>query len=150
MIYAPDTPGANRFPWRMFLSQTRLRKGAFKGILNDEDFLREVADSYEDKGDMLTDDEVYECVKKVYFPMFKKMFLSKDVFWAAAIEDDVEFTKQPRIEGFVFDRFATGTEQNRRTKFRNAVKTFSKDLYGDPHAWFEDFEKYFRATEEDE
>lgn len=151
MIYAPDTPAANRFPWRMFLSQTKLSKGPFKGILSDEEFLKMVVDAYENKGTMLTDEDMYKCVENVYFPMFKTMFVSEDVFWAGALEDGfLAPDDQPSIDGFVFDRFAKGIGQSKRTKFRSAIKTFSKDLYGDSHAWFKDFEEYFRANEEHE
>lgn len=150
MIYAPDTPAANRFPWRMFLSQTKLSKGPFKEILNDDDFLKTVADAYERKGAMLTDEGMYECVENVYFSMFKTMFVNEDVFWAGALEDGfLAPDDQPSIDGFVFDRFAKGAGQKKRKKFRSTLKKFSKDLYGDSHAWFKDFEDYFRKQNEE-
>lgn len=148
MIYPPNAEAGDRFPWVKFLNITKLRKGSFAGLFKDEEFLETVADAYEDKGSMLTDEEIYKCVEKVYFPMFKKMFVSEDVFWAGSFgDDDLAPDGQPVIEGFVFDRLAPTYNRTRRTKLRSALKMFSQDLYNDPHAWFEDFENYFRAQQ---
>lgn len=133
MIYAPDTPAANRFPWRIFLSQTKLSKGPFKEILKDDGFLKTVADAYERKGAMLTDEGMYECVENVYFSMFKTMFVNEDVFWAGALEDGfLAPGDQPSIDGFVFDRFAKEVGQKKEKSFAalsgSSQKTFTAIL----------------------
>lgn len=146
MICAPNTPAANRFPWRFFFYGTKLRKGSFKALFRYEDFLETVADAYESKCAMLTDKEMLQCVEKVYFPMFRANFISSDVFLSEA-PMEVEKMNQPQIDGFVFDRNAANQNVSKLTRLRSALKVFSKDLYGDSHAWFSDFEEYFRQQQ---
>lgn len=158
MIYAPDTHEGKRFPWKDFLDGTQLPQATFKDLFEYEVFLKVVADTYETKGSMLDDSEMRACVEKVYFPMFKKVFISEEIFWAGALIPERESEiNQPQIEGFVVDysqkkdMFDNSEERRRFSSFlrdfRRALQVFSKALYDDPHAWFSDFEEYFRQQQ---
>lgn len=148
MIYAPDTPNANRFPWRMFLSQTKLSKGPFFTLFRYEDFLEAVAETYETKGSILADKEVFFCVEQVYFPMFKMHYLQENGFFEGENVGRGEGKdNQPEIIGYFYDK-SQGVDREKQKGLRTALKKFSQDLYNDPHAWFEDFENYFREQQD--
>lgn len=150
MIYAPDTPAANRFPWRMFLSQTKLSKGPFKALTGYEDFLETVACAYETRRETLTDEEMLQCVEKVYFPMFRMHYIQEgDGFEDGNIGRGEGQDAQPQVIGYFYDK-SHGIDRDKQKSLRTALKRFSKDLYDDPYAWFKDFEEYFRANEEHE
>lgn len=162
MLYIPDSQSANRFPWRFFLSQTKLSRATFKDLFESEDFLATVANAYEAKGSLLNDREMYECVERAYFSRFKMFFVSEDILMADAVADipanrpEVVNSSQPHIEGYTFDYGQRNQkiEFEQRKSFSKELKTlrtclqkFSKELYGDIHAWFSDFEEYFRQQQ---
>lgn len=149
MIYGPQTPAGERFPWKVFLDRTELPRSFFKKLFGDEGFLETVAEEYETKGSLLNDQEVFRCVEKVYFSMFKKCFINEDIFWVGAFIPEIEGKEQPHIEGFAYENDDSELKSERMKLFRRAVEVLSKELYGDSHAWFKDFEDYFRKQNEE-
>lgn len=152
MIYGPQTPDGKRFPWLDFLERTELPRSFFKKLFDDESFLEIVADTYEAKGALLSDHEIFSCVERRYFSMFQKHFISEDIFWAGAFlpEDENTEAEQPHIEGFAYEEDESPESKKQLKLFRRAVEVFSKALYGDPHAWFSDFEEYFQKQRKEQ
>lgn len=149
LIYAPQTQAGKRFPWAEFLNTTKLRKGPFFTLFRYEDFLKAVADVYDSKGSILTDKEVFLCVEQVYFPAFKMHYLQEGLFEDENIGRGEGKDNQPEIIGYFYDK-SQGVDREKQKGLRTALKVFSKDLYGDPHAWFSDFEEYFQKQRKEQ
>lgn len=93
---------------------------------------------------MLSDEEMVKCVQKAYFPMFKTKYLpGGSVLKNENVGLGEGQKNQPQVIGYFYDK-EQGEDFDKLKVMRTALKRFSKDLYGDPHAWFEDFENYFR------
>lgn len=154
MEYNTQKPLEAKFPWDEFLEQTKLPKRIFQvGLIPWPRFTKEVESVYKTKGSMLTDEEMFHCLEAAYFPMFEAFFVDEDIFFAEGkpAKQEPEGT-QPQIEGFFYDSQAFSKEEYKRRykSKRHALNHLSKALYGDPHAWFSDFEEYFQKQRKEQ
>lgn len=151
MEYSSQNPSEAKFQWDEFLEQTKLPKRIFLvSLIPWPRFTKEVASAYKAKGSMLTDEEMFRCLEAAYFPMFEAFFVDEDIFFAERkpLKREPEGT-QPKIEGFLYDSQMCSKEEykQRYANKRQALNHLSKALYDDPHAWFSDFEEYFRQQQ---